>query len=109
MSIKVAGTSYTHASKQIKDFLISQNYWSQMNDDFKLEAYYRLKPEPTNAYDKNAIRVEVWLAKANQWIKIGYIPKSASQEKISKLVNKKQVEGYVNIFKKLPNYAFIIK
>lgn len=109
MAITVTGTSYTNASQLIKSCLISQNYWAQMNDRFKVDAYYRLIPEPNNQYDKNAIRVEVWLIDQKRWAKIGYIPKETPRNQLSQLVNKSQIEGYVNIYKNLPNYSFVIK
>lgn len=108
MSITVTGTSFTDITEKVKSSLISKSYWYQMGESFDVDAYYRLVPEPSNPFDKNAIRVDIWLPDTNTWQKAGYVPKKEHSKEISKLITKPKLLGQVSVYKSLDNYRFII-
>lgn len=108
MSTKIVGTSFTNISDKIRDSLMSQNYWYQMGPKLKLDAYYKLVPEPNNKYDPNAIAVYIWLHDKKVWEKAGYLPKDIASNTNSQTITKNNISGSVTVYKEVPNYKFTI-
>lgn len=109
MSTKIVGTSFTNISDKIRDSLMSQNYWYQMGPKLKLDAYYKLVPEPSNKYDPNAIAVYIWIYDKKVWEKAGYLPKdTAASHATSQAITKNNISGSVTVYKEVPNYKFTI-
>lgn len=102
--IKIAGTSFTNATKLIKDVLTKDNI--AFEDGLAIGIDYRLVPEPTNQFDPNAIAVEMSVPDRLPWTRIGYVPKNTPQAQLKEKLALPGFVGLIKPFKSLDNWSF---